>query len=59
MNTPDTEAVKAAAMWLASDPERTGRAIVPDLKTRFGITAIEAIEAIRVAVRLRSARATG
>lgn len=50
------DAIQMAALWLAGDPERR-RAIVPELKTRFGITALGAIEAIRIARRLREARA--
>ncbi|PBB21145.1 hypothetical protein [Mesorhizobium sp. WSM4313] len=45
---PD-EAVTLAAEWLRkhrNDPR--DRAIVPDLKTRFGISASQACEAIRL-----------
>lgn len=46
--SPD-EAVTLAADWLRrhrNDPR--DRAIVPDLKTRFGISAAQACEAIRL-----------
>ena len=50
------EAVKHAALWLASERDHTGRAVIPELKTRFGITAMQAIEAIRFARRMREGR---
>lgn len=49
---PD-EAVTAAALYLVSPRERSGRATVPDLRTRFGITTMQAIEAMRLASRLK------
>ncbi|MEQ1955959.1 hypothetical protein [Mesorhizobium sp. CN2-181] len=52
---PD-ESVAAAGRWLASDPARAG-AILPEIKTRFGLTTPEAIEAIRLANAIR--RETG
>ncbi|XIK05770.1 hypothetical protein ACG873_30230 [Mesorhizobium sp. AaZ16] len=53
---PD-EAVRMAGEWLANEPSHEGRAIVPELKTRFGITSLQAIDAIRAAQALRRARA--
>ncbi|TIN38828.1 MAG: hypothetical protein E5Y10_24925 [Mesorhizobium sp.] len=57
---PDV-AVQAAAEWLAAGRGRTGRAIVPEMKIRFGITTPQACEAIRMAqqLRRRGANATG
>ncbi|RWI90532.1 MAG: hypothetical protein EOR22_23605 [Mesorhizobium sp.] len=52
---PDIQ-VQHAAEWLAS-AGKTGRATVPDLRSRFGLTAHQAIEAIRLANALRLARA--
>ncbi|MFK0688014.1 hypothetical protein ACFX5Q_07390 [Mesorhizobium sp. IMUNJ 23033] len=49
---PD-EAITAAARWLASDPDPTGKALVPTLKVRFGLDTMSAIEAIRQATLLR------
>jgi hypothetical protein len=49
---PD-EAVTAAGRWLAGDPERHGGAILPEVKTRFGLTTPEAIDAIRLANAIR------
>ncbi|TGT42626.1 hypothetical protein [Mesorhizobium sp. M8A.F.Ca.ET.165.01.1.1] len=49
---PD-EAVTAAALYLVSPRERTGRATIPDLRTRFGITTMQAVEAMRLANRLK------
>lgn len=49
-------AVQAAAEWLANGRDQTGRAIVPEMKIRFGITALQACEAIRLANALRLAR---
>jgi hypothetical protein len=54
---PD-EAVRAAAEYLAGPRNRTGQATVPDIKCRFGLTTPEAIEAIRLANRIRLARAS-
>lgn len=53
---PD-EAVRAAAEYLAGPRERTGQPCVPELKTRYGLTTLEAIEAIRIANAIRRARA--
>lgn len=46
-------AICEAARWLAAIKDPTGRAIVPELKTRFGLTVLEAIEAIRAANEIR------
>ncbi|WP_095087780.1 hypothetical protein [Mesorhizobium sophorae] len=55
---PD-EAVSLAADWLRKHRnDRRELAIVPDLKCRFGISAIQAVEAIRLA-RAGGANATG
>lgn len=52
-----TEAVRLASEWLAATPrDRIRRAIVPTLQSQFGLTAAQAIEAIREA-NLRHARA--
>ncbi|ESY32757.1 MULTISPECIES: hypothetical protein [unclassified Mesorhizobium] len=51
-------AIDEAAAWLRSDSrERISRPIIPHLKQAFGLTAAEAIEAIREA-NLRRARPT-
>lgn len=53
-----SEAIATAGQWLADEPRsRFNRPIVPLLRERFGLTAAEAIEAIREA-NLRQARAT-
>lgn len=41
-----TAAIEAAAGWLIFEPDTRGRAIVPELKCRFGLTTAEACEAI-------------
>ncbi|MHA6644577.1 hypothetical protein [Mesorhizobium sp. A623] len=46
--------IDAAAVWLVA-ADRTGQAIVPELRQRFGLTTMEAIEAIREANRQRAA----
>lgn len=46
------DAISAAARYVVAGRD-TDRAIVPDLKTRFGLTAREAIEAIRLADTMR------
>jgi hypothetical protein len=49
-----TDAVIFAATWLAGDPqERVCRPIIPILKQRFGLTAHQAVEAMREADRIR------
>lgn len=50
-----TASIEAAAQWLLSEPDRTGQAIVPEIKQRFGLTTLEAVEAIREANRRRPA----
>jgi len=47
------EAVREAALYLAGPRERTGEATIPDLRSRFGISTMEAIEAIRLANSIR------
>lgn len=49
---PDV-AVQAAAEWLVKGRDPTGMAIVPEMKVRFGLTALQACEAIRTAQQLR------
>lgn len=44
--------IDAGADWLLSE-DRTGQAIVPELRQRFGLTTLEAIEAIREANKRR------
>lgn len=51
-----TEAVTLAARWLAGEPDTAGRAIVPELRQRFGLTTVEACAAIRQAQDIRRAR---
>lgn len=46
--------IDAGADWLLSE-DRTGQAIVPELRQRFGLTTPEAIEAIREANKRRRA----
>jgi len=45
--------IDAAADWLLSEPDRTGQAILPEMRQRFGLTSPEAIEAIREANKRR------
>lgn len=59
MHTSDhqnQETVSLAAEWLMQPRERSGRATVPELRERFGLSVQEAIAAIREA-NLRRARA--
>jgi hypothetical protein len=43
-------AIDAAAEWLALNPrDRISRPVVPMLRERFGLSAMEAVEAIRAA----------
>lgn len=51
---PDAS-VEAAARWLAGDRDTTGKAILPEIKTRFGLSTAAAIEACRLATKLRGA----
>lgn len=56
---PD-EAVNLAARWLLNERDPlTGRAIVPEIKTRFGITTAQACEAARIAQELRRLNSGG
>lgn len=48
-----TAKVDEAAVWLAVNWWKAERPLVPGLRKRFGITAIEAIEAMREAARVR------
>ena len=52
---PDA-AVCQAALWLAADPDPAGRAIVPEIRCRFGLTTAQAIDAMRRAQQLRDHR---
>jgi hypothetical protein len=49
-------AIDAAVTWLLSEPDTTGRPIIPEMKTRFGLTSLEACEACREASRRRAGR---
>jgi hypothetical protein len=47
-------AVRAAAEWLASDQALAiDRPAVPELRRRFGLSAPEAVDAIRIARNVR------
>jgi hypothetical protein len=50
-------AVQAAAEWLATAPAGAHSPTIPTVRERFGLTAPDAIEAIRRANALRNARA--
>lgn len=39
-------AIEAAAAWLLAEPDIRGRAVVPELKCRFGLTTAEACQAL-------------
>ncbi|MBZ9760659.1 hypothetical protein LB553_07175 [Mesorhizobium sp. CA8] len=55
----DNPKIQEAAEYLAGPYQREGgRAAVPELRSRFGISAAEAIEAIRIAQAIKMARAT-
>lgn len=57
--TGDSDIVtRDAAEWLASTTAGSFRPTVPTLRERFGLTAQEAVAAIRIANTLRNARAT-
>ena len=47
--------IDLAADWLLSERHGTGQAIVPQIKQRFGLTSMEAVEAIREANKRRAA----
>jgi hypothetical protein len=55
---PD-EAVRLAAEWLVQEPDHTGRAVIPDLRSRFGLDTAAAIDACRRAQLLRNGGANG
>ena len=44
-----TSAVEEAARWYAGNRDACPRPIVPFLRERFGLTAVEACEALRMA----------
>lgn len=46
------DAVQAAALYVAAGRD-TDQPVIADLKTRFGLTAREAVEAIRLANTMR------
>jgi hypothetical protein len=49
-------AVDLAGNWLAQNPrDRLGSPIIPTLRERFGISLAEAIEACRLAAKIREA----
>jgi hypothetical protein len=52
---PD-ESTRLAAEWIASQDDHTGRAVIPDLRQRFGLTTEQAIEACRRATIIRNGR---
>lgn len=57
-NEPDPadQRVQAAAQWLIANPNRDpGEATVPTLRRLFDLDAVQAVEAIREAERLRRA----
>ena len=49
------ETLVPVAIYVAHGRERGGQACIPDLKTRYGISAAQAIEAVRLANRFREA----
>lgn len=50
-----TEAIQKAATWLATTPERQRPAhLVPHLRKAFGLSAAEAVQAIREAHLIRA-----
>ena len=54
-NNPDNATVEEAARWLADRPNPP-RPIVPALRERFGLSALEATEACAMAQRIRMIR---
>jgi hypothetical protein len=50
---PDA-ATEAAAKYIMDDSDRDGRALIPDIRCRFGLTTLQAIEACRIAQKLRT-----
>ncbi|MEI8715877.1 hypothetical protein [Mesorhizobium sp. ISC11] len=53
---PDAE-VQTAAEWLANAKDRPSP-IIPEIRSRFGLEPLQAVEAIRRAQALRWARAS-
>jgi hypothetical protein len=49
-----TDPVARAAQWLAGQPSRP-HPVVPALRQRFGLTAPQAVQAIRMAAAMRRA----
>ncbi len=56
-HNPDNESVALAAQWLASQ-NPPPKPVIPALKNRFGLTAVEACEAAAMADRFRMYRGT-
>lgn len=54
-NNPDNEAVTLAAQWLA-DQANPPRPIIPALRERFNLSALEATEAAALSERFRICR---
>jgi hypothetical protein len=54
MHRISTAAIERAARWLASQSAPPHH-VIPELRRRFGLSAVEAIEAIRQAAKLRRA----
>ncbi|PZV39742.1 hypothetical protein [Mesorhizobium kowhaii] len=50
---PD-EAVRLAAEFIVRGRNQVGQALVPEIRTRFGVTTLQAVDAIRLAQKLRS-----
>ncbi|RUV41395.1 hypothetical protein EOD29_22840 [Mesorhizobium sp. M1A.T.Ca.IN.004.03.1.1] len=51
------EIIRQAAEFIASPREHSGRATIPEVRERCGLTTPQAIEALRLANALRLARA--
>lgn len=50
-----TPAVQSAAQWLAITPRaQIAGPVIPTLESRFGLSAMQAIEAIRAAQQIRA-----
>lgn len=45
----DVSSVAAAASWLATGSADRSKPVVPQLKERFGLTALQAVQAMREA----------
>lgn len=52
-----TAAIDEAGRWFADNRERCPKPIVPFLRERFGLTAVEACEALQVARRIERGQA--